>query len=433
MTHFGSLLYFILIFLCTFIYVLHAPKKNHFWVKLSVFLIVGGILCYFYPVPHQTSWNDVGKHIYSLVRATAIKTYVVLMLYFSVDITLWKSIAIVFAGVATYMIGYLISLFFAKLPIFLNFSNPWVSRGHLFEIPCVLIIALIFWPTFGHWANKYKYYQSANFVYDIIAIAVIEATGIISNIVFVTGQHDAEIWAVPVYNIFTNILALIIQFFLYRIQYLGQEKAAEKLRWEEEKKQFEISKETIDAINIKVHDLKHRLNKMNSEDVSETDDLLRIYDSRIKTGNDVLDVLLMDYTLRYSKDKISYTFMGDGSILSFMTENDLYSLFGNALENATEAVKKLDDVGKRSISIQINGLGDFISISVKNYFDGNIDFRHSLPVTSKADSMNHGFGTKSMNHLALKYHGSMNIDVEDDIFVLSFRFLIKSMDKSVIK
>ena len=62
-------------------------------------------------------------------------------------------------------------------------------------------------------------------------------------------------------------------------------------------RQYEISKDTIDLINVKCHDIKYKLNALAMRDgVSRAamDDLsesISIYDTRISTGNKLLDVL----------------------------------------------------------------------------------------------------------------------------------------------
>lgn len=42
-----------------------------------------------------------------------------------------------------------------------------------------------------------------------------------------------------------------------------------------------------------------------------------------------------------------------------------------------------------------------------------------MPVTSKSDGKNHGFGMISIRYIVQKYRGTMNFEVVDDMFYLN--------------
>ena len=56
-----------------------------------------------------------------------------------------------------------------------------------------------------------------------------------------------------------------------------------------------------------------------------------------------LDVLLADRILLCEKDHIQLSFLGDGECLNFLTESEIFSLFSNALGNAVEASRNLEE------------------------------------------------------------------------------------------
>lgn len=64
--------------------------------------------------------------------------------------------------------------------------------------------------------------------------------------------------------------------------------------------------------------------------------------------------------------------------------------------------------------------GDMVSIHVENYFGGEVRFgEDGLPLTSKGDRFNHGFGTRSMFHIVAGYDGTLSARAQDDIFHLN--------------
>lgn len=61
-----------------------------------------------------------------------------------------------------------------------------------------------------------------------------------------------------------------------------------------------------------------------------------------------------------------------------------------------------------------------ITIIITNYCNGQIKITDGMPVTTKAEEVGfHGFGMKSMRLLAEKYHGSLHVRLEEDVFVLT--------------
>lgn len=190
-----------------------------------------------------------------------------------------------------------------------------------------------------------------------------------------------------------------------------------------EREQYKLSKENIELINIKCHDLKHQLSalKNNPDDksIEEMKKAIMIYDSTVKTGNDVLDVILTEKSLYCESHHIILTCMADGEKLSFMEASDLYSLFGNALSNAIESVMDIKDTEKRAISLNVSAMNNILSIHIENFFSERPDFEDGLPITSK-DKDYHGFGMKSMDRIAKKYHGGMKALIKEDKFSLDF-------------
>jgi sensor histidine kinase regulating citrate/malate metabolism len=146
--------------------------------------------------------------------------------------------------------------------------------------------------------------------------------------------------------------------------------------------------------------------------------LIGIYDSRIKTGNDTLDIILTERSLYCEKEGIRLSCIADGEKLGFMTTGDICSLFGNAVENAIEAVSKLDNPEDRIISFQVREKSGMLVITVDNYYSGTLRVENGLPKSTKGDDDNHGFGMKSIRLVAEKYGGEVSVTV-DDMFHLS--------------
>lgn len=192
-------------------------------------------------------------------------------------------------------------------------------------------------------------------------------------------------------------------------------------------RQYEISKNTIDSINIKCHDIKYKieasLNSKKISDLDEINELIAIYDSNIQTGNKLLDVLFTEKSLYCEQNNIKFSAMIDGTKLNFVEDGDLYCLFGNLMDNALEAVTKIPNEDKRIINFTVKSKDNLIIIQQDNYYVGDINFdRDGLPLTSKDDKNYHGFGMQSIKLLVEKYNGTMTTYVNSDVYHLNILF-----------
>lgn len=93
----------------------------------------------------------------------------------------------------------------------------------------------------------------------------------------------------------------------------------------------------------------------------------------------------------------------------------MYAFFGNAVDNAIEAVERLCD-DKKFISLTVSAAGAMAAVNLQNYTDGNVCMQNGVPQTNKADKYNHGFGVLSMRLIARKYGGEVSFVQEGDIF-----------------
>ncbi|OZG65277.1 ATP-binding protein [Bifidobacterium eulemuris] len=190
---------------------------------------------------------------------------------------------------------------------------------------------------------------------------------------------------------------------------------------------YELSKETIDLINVKCHDFRKSVASLYARDgvppsaaaVRKAEDSLRVYDAIFQTGNEALDVILTEKSLYCSAHGITLSCMADGRALGFLDDSDQYSLFGNILDNAIEAVEHLDDVDQRVVDITVKTAGGMLSIEERNFYQGELSFEDGLPVTTKGDRRYHGFGMRSIADQVRRHQGQMTVRAQDGVFELS--------------
>src|SRR5262249_25427137 len=133
------------------------------------------------------------------------------------------------------------------------------------------------------------------------------------------------------------------------------------------------------------------------------------YGSQVNTGNGVLDVVFTMQSQQCLAENITLTTVVDGAALNFMSAVDLAALFGNALDNAREAVAAVLDESRRIIKVSVARRDQLVVIAVENYLPQPLLFLDGEILTRKADKERHGFGLKSIAATAEKYGGTITI------------------------
>ena len=190
--------------------------------------------------------------------------------------------------------------------------------------------------------------------------------------------------------------------------------------------QYKQSRESIELINYKYHDLKHQIAVLRSEEdpkkreefLNRMEEEIRQYEAQNKTGNKVLDTVLTTKSLYCAKHGITFTCVADGTLLDFMDVMDICSIFGNALDNAIECELKIPDKEKRLIHVTVSKQKQFLILRFENYCKETLQYQEGTPVTTKKEKEFHGYGLKSIQYTVNKYDGAVSMNLEDNWFEL---------------
>lgn len=233
------------------------------------------------------------------------------------------------------------------------------------------------------------------------------------------------------FSIICCVFVLSVQSGIVRSIELRKDLEIIKQSWDRDRKQYELSKGSVDRINYLCHDLKHKIKEIRLEDsglskeeLKELESVIKVYDGKIKTGSEALDVILTEKSLYCNKNDVRFTCMADGEALSFIKPSDLYSLFGNILSNAIEAVLKIREADRRVINLTVRKTACAVIVSEENFFDGEIKFKNGLPQTDKEESY-HGFGMKSVKLLVKNYGGEIQCFAENGVFKFCATFPVE--------
>lgn len=415
--HIELLITSIIIFLSACIYIYPLNHRNKSNVRISLILIITLITII------STALFLQHSLISSYVKLSLRLLFLTVMIYKIVDSNIQAAFYISIWSIITTQFFY--SIWFVLINTF----------NHIFQASIYqLITLLIFYGIylFGMYHLLAKEMPS-NGYYHIgprqlsSAIGLMIVIEVLYNTILFSDPNRApqELWSLILAQ-FYCVTMLFLQTELFKKSAVEKDLLTMNLLWKQKKYQYSVAKENTDLINQKYHDLKHQLlairNIVDDDEKKEIlDDVeksIKTYDSIVKTGNEILDTILTDKSFICEKNDITINCIVDGKQLSFMNTTDIYTIFGNAIDNAIESVSKIEDPIKRLIDINVYSKKNFLVMIFSNPILSKINFEAGLPVSTKPDDGYHGYGLKSVRHTIKKYGGFMNLDVENDSFVL---------------
>ena len=405
-----SLWYGINLWISCLVFLLPLRRKTHFKVRLILsgavcVLILSGV---YYLIENLTDWSYWGQ-----VPLLFITYFSAVLIFY--NCVKGKGFGLWYCGVWGTMTFLLVleTSYVLCSPLLGDLGN-WLLKI-LFSVAVNVAIGL----TLARWMPEKGQYQ-------------IGPRQMVSAWVFCIMSENLFIYAkvdpgAALFNIvlqFYCITLLYLQSALFKKSSMRKELETIQLLWHQQKGQYQLSKETIELINHKCHDLKHQVQAIRAvKDEKERETYLekieksvQIYSAIVRTGNEILDTILTEKSLICENSGIHINCVADGSLLAFMNPVDLYTLFGNALDNAIEAVRKLESKEKRVIDIMLYERHSFLMLQIVNPMCGEVKFEDGLPLTTKAKNGYHGYGMKSMLHTIQKYEGHLTTEVKNGCF-----------------
>lgn len=431
-------LFMLELYLAEFLFIFRLKKRPHFWLRFLLSVLVGEFVALALPA--------FGGELVSTLTFLPLFALTVPTLKFCLDEP-WVNV--LFAGIAAYTtqhFAYSMSNFFmsfvvwGKSPLLgmygetrLDFTKLglWSLLVAAVYVTCYFSSYAILFSLYG---NKIKRGQQLKVKRTTVMIFIL--LGLMLNVLlnalvvyFSDGITIFDSFIFPIYECTCCFFLLHALFGLVRTRTLEEELSFVRALLREKERQWKLTKESVNLINLKCHDLKHQIRTIGEgkgiprETVREIEDVISVYDATVKTGNDVLDTILTEKSLSCAHSGIRLTCVADGEKLNFMSDSDLYSLFGNALDNAMEAVSRLEDAERRVVNVLVRCVGELVSVTVSNYYSGTVILgKDGFPVTGKHDTDYHGFGLRSIRFLAEKYGGAASVTARDGKFLLKVLF-----------
>lgn len=429
------------LFTAEFLYIISLHKRKLFGLRFAACVVVGILLTLPFILVDVFAPDFAPNAYYTSFTFLLLFACTVPMLKFCCDES-WLNVF--FCGIAAYttqhfaygMANFILSLIqWGKSPIVGMYFGTQIdfTKFNLETLLYVLIYVfayflsyVLLYVTFGKRIKRGEKFKVRSMSVLFLVVAALFVNIFLNCIIIYYGDNESIV-DMLMHTVYENIccfLLLYVQFSLIERGTLEKELDFTRTLLRETERQYNLSKESIDLINIKCHDLRHQIRAigegkgLSDEAVREIEGAISIYDAKVKTDNEVLDVILTEKSLKCAKEGIELTCVADGRALGFMANADVYALFGNVLDNAINAVMNVHS-GERTIGVVVRRVGELVSVNVHNCYEGDIDFdENGLPRTKQNHDF-HGYGMKSIQHIVRQYSGTLSITAKDKIFILN--------------
>lgn len=277
---------------------------------------------------------------------------------------------------------------------------------------------------------------------DFIYIGVPICTNILSLlIIFEQGISKLDIELIDNFNLIfisflillSSISLLIIIYKIIKSNKLKMENEFMKEKIDLEYRYYKKIEEGQENIKRIYHDMNNHMiciaNLSSEKDVKE---YVRSLDLDIgymnfNFGNKILDIIVSEKYQLCKEKGIRFDIVADFSKLDFIEMMDLCVIFSNALDNAIEACDKILDKGTvKYISVNVTYINSFCFIKIENSKVNDINIKNNNFITSKKEKTMHGIGLKNIKDTVYKYNGDINIDFDDDKFLIKIIFSLKN-------
>ena len=305
----------------------------------------------------------------------------------------------------------------------------WPARGP-WEPLALLLLALVYGTLFGimcylqHRRPRPAGHLQIGGSAALTAVMLALTAFAVSNLGFLPGSEiNMSIFSIRTLVDFSGVLILSVQHEQLQENALHSELAAMDEVLHRQYEQYKRSKEGINLINSRYHELKVQIADIRAQRdrakqdaaLAKMENSILQYEAENKTGNPVLDILLTAKSMECQEKQIRMTSVADGHLLDHLSTREICTLVGTALDNAIESCAAEQDPEKRLIRTAVYAQNGFVLFRVENYCKKPVELgADGLPLRSAHG----GYDLRSLRAAAQQHGGSMTVHWEDGWFTL---------------
>ncbi|CVI71960.1 hypothetical protein NDGK_02388 [Clostridiales bacterium CHKCI001] len=299
-------------------------------------------------------------------------------------------------------------------------------------VSCVASIFLILWLS----RTRLKQLRQRN-LYDPITytvLAVIATSVLVLTYMFLYGTQRIEINDLITISVIFIVSILLVMLWIVNkivLTLQNQSLLEQQLRKRElDRNYYDTISDSLSRLAKLRHDFKNYLAilqqyLLNGDQASASSFISEISEKTVNplqviiTGNHTISAILNTKQDDCQKHKITFDVHVEFEKIFSLTDLDLVALFGNILDNAITASKKLP-VEKRIITLSITQLDSYLCIICENYFNGEIKEKDGKLLSTKEspEFLQHGIGITSIKEVITRNNGTWHYHYTDCLFTV---------------
>ena len=371
--------------------------------------------------------------VFSLIRTLWFVFYICVtsVLVFQVD-TFYAVSLVSFYILCVYIADFFCISVMGVLGKNQQFAQMVISQLSLWR--CAYLAAnkalLLFFYLLVRKALKKKLRYSAPMIFTVSLLGLC-GVGFLSWLTFQeTDVHALFSWSMCIVLMFLFYFTL-----LFYSKYREEQETAFQLNLKEQmvKREYELVLGQQKAQEELSHDWKNHLLVLTSMVEAEKFDEAKAYMKRlgepldrlsgqIWTGNATFDLLLNHARNRSRQLGVPFEVRADAVDFSRMEDQDICCLFANLLDNALEAVERMEGENK-FIRVKLRKAGGMVFFELENSMGEAPEVIDGILQTTKKEKKLHGLGLKSAKEAAQKYDGILECSMEGNTFHVCVSFL----------
>ena len=397
---------------------IHKPQKLRRLLPAAVINLIVILLCALFMTTVGEMWNGALSSILVYALCGGINLFLLLLIVVP-DTPKWT---ILFTIMIAVNVQHCVTMTYNLLNALPGWTLPEHGIGMLLIRAGILAFLLLI----SHLLGRKMRLDDGVKVDGLTVLSCFGLTSVMNVLLRFVMEGNTD----PVRIVLIELAWLFATVFIFAFHVLVLERARQTARAEtakviaeREHRAYVTLKRNLETMRAMAHDMKYyteALQRTGMPDRMATDriaEAVRIYEETFDTGCEALDLLLSDKAAVCASKGISLICSADASQLADMDVGDLYSLFGNALDNAVEHLQTVAESEKRYIRLEVKEIGAFVSVTLRNYCVLPPISTDAIEST-KMDKPLHGYGIPNIRSVAARYGGDLRIERTGTEFVL---------------
>lgn len=326
-------------------------------------------------------------------------------------------------------------LYYTAIYLLYVFIPHGIYNRYLTILLPVSTFALEFYSFFKVYFGRHQLKKYGILIYWGVILAV---SGLILDCYYINGNiyPNMSLALLTLLAVYLMIVSLV---YALRTADVYNDYTVSSSRLAMAKSQITMQKEYYDALSRQIneirgikHDIRHFIGVINRlSEEGQYDELKRFlneYAKKTETeplpvfcDNIVANSILGYYSLKAKEGGIPFRCNCSIQRKLSVSDSDLCVVLGNALENAVEACKRMDNPNMRFITAEARTINSQLLLKIENAYNGFLNIQEESYLSTKSGKF-HGIGLQNIRKIVEAYGGFVKTEHNEKVFTLMAAF-----------